>query len=130
MDLPGIVEAVRSGSIYRKTESDGSSLLTIPIKLREQTVGVLNVKSVGNRSWTDDEVDIMSAIVERAALSIENARLLEESRLIAEREHVIGEISSKIGSGTQIEDILRTAVRELGAHINGAQVTVEIGGGA
>lgn len=130
LDLPGIVEAVRSGSIYRKTESDGSSLLTIPIKLREQTVGVLNVKSVGNRSWTDDEVDIMSAIVERAALSIENARLLEESRLIAEREHVIGEISSKIGSGTQIEDILRTAVRELGAHINGAQVTVEIGGGA
>ena len=129
LDLPGTTEAIRSGSIYRKMETDGSTVLTVPIKLREQTVGVLNVKSTSIHNWTDDEVDIMSAIVERAALSIENARLLEESRLIAEREHAIGEISSKIGAGTQIEDILKTAIRELGAHISGAQVTVEIGGG-
>ena len=128
-DLPGTIEAIRSGDVYRRTESDGSSTLTIPIKLRGQTVGVLNVKNTTNRSWTDDEVDIMAAISERAALSIENARLLEESRLIAQREHVIGEISAKIGSGTQVADILRTAVRELGSHISGAQVTVEIGGG-
>lgn len=129
LEFPGMVEAMRSGSAYRKTESDGSSVLTVPIKLREQTVGILNVKTEGGRVWTDDEVDIMSAIVERTALSIENARLLEESRLTAEREHVIGQISTKIGAGTQIEDILRTAVRELGTHISGAQVTVEIGGG-
>ena len=129
VDLPGTVEAMRSGSTYRKTDADGSTVLTVPIKLREQTVGVLNIKSTGSQNWTEDEVDIMSAIVERAALSIENARLLEESRLIAEREHAIGDISSKIGSGTQIEDILKTAIRELGSHISGTQVTVEIGGG-
>jgi len=39
------------------------------------------------------------------------------------------EISAKIGTGTQIEDILRTAVQELGMRIGGTQVTVEIGGG-
>lgn len=129
LELPGALEAARSGNIYRKTENDGSSLLTVPIKLREQVVGILNVKAEDNRIWTDDEMDVVAAIMERAALSIENARLLEESRRIAEREHVIGEISTKIGSGTQIEEILRTAVRELGTHISGAQVTVEIGGG-
>lgn len=129
VEVPGAVEAVRSGRVYRKAGNDGSMLLTIPIKLREQTVGVLNVKSDGRRSWTEDELDIISAIVERAALSIENARLLEESRQTAEREHVISEIAAKIGAGTQIEDILKTAVQELGAHISGTQVTVEIGGG-
>lgn len=129
LELPGTIEAIRSGDIYRRVENDGSSTLTIPIKLRDQTVGVLNVKSTTSRSWTNDEIDIMTAISERAALSIENARLLEESRLIAQREHAISQISSKIGSGTQVVDILRTAVRELGSHISGAQVTVEIGGG-
>ncbi|MBI2332223.1 MAG: GAF domain-containing protein [Chloroflexi bacterium] len=129
LELPGAVEAMRSGSAYRRTESDGSSLLTIPVKLREQTVGVLNVRSESGHTWSDDEMDIMSAIVERAALSIENARLLEESRLTADREHAIGEISAKIGTGTQIEDILRIAVQELGMRIGGTQVTVEIGGG-
>jgi GAF domain-containing protein len=128
-DLPGALEAVRSGGIFRKIESDGSSLFTLPIKLREQTVGVLNVRAGGNRAWSDDELDIVNAIMERAALSIENARLLEESRKTAEREHAIGEISTMIGAGTQIEEILRTAARELGSRITGSQVTVEIGGG-
>lgn len=129
VEIPGALEAERSGNIYKKQEENGSSLLTVPIKLREQVVGILNVRTDENRTWSNDELDILTAIIERAALSIENARLLEESRRVAEREHVIGEISSKIGAGTQIEDILKTAVRELGTHIGGTQVTVEIGGG-
>ena len=129
LELPGATEAIRSGNTYKRTENDGSDTLTIPIKLREQIVGVLNVKSESNRSWSNDELDVVTAIVGRAALAIENARLLEESRLIAEREHVISEISAKIGTGTQIEDILKTAVQELGIHISGTQVSVEIGGG-
>lgn len=130
LDLPGEVEAIRSGAPYSRVDNDGSQILTIPIKLRDQIVGVLNVRSAEAHAWSEDEMDIVSAIIERAALSIENARLLEESRLIAEREHVIGEISNKLGASTAIEDILRTAVRELGTQISGTQVTVEIGGGA
>ncbi|MBL8062542.1 MAG: GAF domain-containing protein [Anaerolineales bacterium] len=130
VDIPGMHEAVRSGSVYRRVEeNENSTRLTFPMKLRGQVVGVLNVKSGADHTWSRDEMDIISAIMERAALSIENARLLEESRKVAEREHAIGEISTKISAGTEIEAILRTAVRELGAHISGAQVTVEIGDG-
>ncbi len=129
-EVPGALEATRSGGAFRKIESDGSSLLTLPIKLREQTVGVLNVKARGQHVWTEDEIDIANAIMQGAALSIENARLLEESRKTAERERSIGEISTRIGAGTHIEDILRTAAEELGSRIAGSQVTVEIGGGA
>lgn len=129
LDLPGADDALRSGRVVQKLEADGSPSLTLPIKLREQTVGVVYVKVSKERVWSDDDLDIVNAIVERAALSIENARLLEESRRTAEREHIIGEISTKISAGTQIEEILKTAVRELGSHISGAQVTVEIGGG-
>jgi transcriptional regulator with GAF, ATPase, and Fis domain len=130
IELPGETEAIRSGAPYQRTDADGVQVLTIPIKLREQIVGVLNIRSGEDRSWSEDEMDIVSAIVERAALSIENARLIEESRLVAERERVIGEISNKLGASTEIEAILQTAVRELGSHIAGTQVTVEIGGGA
>jgi GAF domain-containing protein len=129
LELPGETEATRSGNIYKRIENDGSATVTIPIKLREQIVGVLNVKSENKQTWGDDDLDVVSAIVERAALAIENARLLEESRLIAEREHVISEISAKISTGTQIEDILKTAIQELGSHISGSQVSVEIGDG-
>jgi GAF domain-containing protein len=130
VELPGAFEAARTGSVYRNIDDQTkSSQLTLPMKLRDEVVGVLNIRANDNREWNDDDMDIINAIVERAALSIENARLLAESRKIAEREQVIGEISTKISAGTEIEAILRTAVRELGTQIRGAQVTVEIGGG-
>lgn len=129
VELPGADEALRSGDAFQTRDSDGSVVLTLPVKLREQTVGVVNLKGIRDRTWTEDELDIIQAIMERAALSIENARLLEESRTTAERERVIGEITSRISSGTQVDEILRTAVQELGVRIPGAQVTVEVGGG-
>lgn len=130
IDLPGAAEVMNSRSPYnQKEEGSNSANLTIPMNLRGELVGILNVKTDQQREWSSDEMDIINAIMERAALSIENARLLEESRKTAEREHTIGEITAKISSGTEIESILKTAVRELGAQINGAQVTIEIGGG-
>lgn len=130
INLPGAGEVIRSGSPYNKKEEDSSATnLTLPMSLRGELVGILNVKADKERNWSADEMDIINAIMERAALSIENARLLEESRKIAEREHTIGEITAKISSGTEIETILKTAVRELGSQINGAQITIEIGGG-
>lgn len=129
LELPGAKEVAQSGNVYQeKTENTKSSQLTMPVKLRGEAVGMLSLKADINREWSADEMDIINAIIERAALAIENARLLDESRKIAERERAISDISAKIGRGTEIETILQTAVRELGEKISGAQVTVEIGG--
>ncbi|MBK8783978.1 MAG: GAF domain-containing protein [Anaerolineales bacterium] len=130
LELPGVRQVIQTGSMYQeKVESTGISHLTMPVTLRGEAVGILNLKTNIDREWSADEIDIINAIIERAALAIENARLLDESRKIAERELAISDISAKIGKGTEIETILKTAVRELGAQISGAQVTVEIGGG-
>lgn len=130
LDLPGAKEVTRTGNIYQeKAENTNSSQLTMAVKLRDEAVGVLNIKAATGRKWSTDEMDIINAIVERAALAIENARLLDESRRIAVKERMISDISAKIGKGTEIETILKIAVRELGTQISGAQVTVEIGDG-
>jgi GAF domain-containing protein/HAMP domain-containing protein len=101
--------------------------INIPIKLRGAKIGVLSVENANNRQFTQDELDVISAILERAALSMENARLLEESQRRAAREQTISEMSVKISSATEIEAILQTAVRELGIQISGTQISVEIG---
>jgi GAF domain-containing protein len=124
MELPGAKEVMNSGTTYIK--NDKSSQITMPVKLRGEIVGILNVKADEERKWTDDQMDIITAIVERAALSIENSRLLAESRMAAEKEHAISEISTKISANSQIEMILKTVVRELGNRIGDAQVSIEI----
>ena len=106
-----------------------SAELTIPIKFRGQTVGILDVKSKkGNRQWTQDEITLLEAAAERAAFALENARLVESSQRRASRERAIGDISAKIGAVSDLEAIMQTAVEELGRKIgNAAEVTLELG---
>jgi len=128
MEIPGADEVFQSGNPYQKNSdnTNGSRQITIPMKLRGEIVGMLNVKTDNDRAWSADELDIISAIVERAALSIENARLLNESQKRAIHEQTISQMSTRIGAGTDIATILKTAVRELGTQIGGAQISVEI----
>ena len=129
---PAVEKALLSGEtiVLNSTAKGTSPTLAVPVKLRDQVIGIIHIQArEENRNWTDDEVALVLAVSDRAGLALDNARLLEESERRAAKEHVIGEISSRIGAATDVETILRTAVSELGAQISGAQVTVEIGGG-
>ena len=103
------------------------STLAVPLKLRGEIIGVINVKMPEDLEVGDDEADIVRATAERVTLALENSALLEESQRRAFREQAIGQMAAKISAGTEIETILKTAVRELGGQISGAQISVEIG---
>jgi K+-sensing histidine kinase KdpD len=105
-----------------------SATIAIPIKLRGQTIGVLDIRAKnGQRPWKQDEIAMLEAAAERAALALENARLIESAQRRAARERAIGDISSRIGSVSNLESILQMAVEELGRKIGGAaEVTLEI----
>lgn len=117
--------AVQTGSLVREKTS---GTVAIPIKLRGQTIGVLDVRAKnGQRQWKPDEITMLEAAAERAALALENARLIESAQRRAARERAIGDISTKIGAVSNLESILQTAVEELGRKIGGAaEVTLEI----
>jgi GAF domain-containing protein len=81
----------------------------------------------GARQWKQEEVSILEAAAERAALALENARLVQTAQRRAARERAIGDISAKIGAVSNLESILQTAVEELGRKIGGAtEVSLEI----
>jgi GAF domain-containing protein len=104
------------------------STITLPIRLRGQTIGYLDVRSKrGDREWTRGEITLLEAAAERAGLALENARLVDSAQRRASRERSIGEISAKIGAVSDIDSILQTAVEELGRKLsNAAEVILEI----
>ena len=102
--------------------------ISIPVNIRGENIGALKLEALDqNREWSKDEIDLITATAERAALALENARLLEDAQRRASREQVIGEISSAVNSSTGMEEILRNAVQELGQRIGGAEVVLELG---
>jgi GAF domain-containing protein len=104
------------------------STISLPIKLRGQTIGYLDVRSKrGDREWTRGEITLLEAAAERAGLALENARLVESAQRRASRERSIGEISAKIGAVSDIDTIMQTTVEELGRKLSSAsEVTMEI----
>jgi hypothetical protein len=67
----------------------------------------------------------VTAIIERAALSLDNARLLQESQGRAAKEAKIGEVTAKIGASINIRNVLQTAVEELGRALPGSDVVIQ-----
>ena len=106
---------------------NGENALNLPINLRGQKIGTLKVSAPDKHEWTQDEIDIATSIIERAAIAMENARLLEDAQQRATRERVIGDISASISTFSDMEGILRTAVQQLGRRMGGADVVLELG---
>jgi GAF domain-containing protein len=108
--------------------NENGTVLQIPVRLRGREIGKLKLTALGSeRTWNEDEIAIAESAAERAALSLENARLLEDAQRLATREQIIGEISASVSSSADMEEILRSAVQELGRKMGGAEVVLELG---
>lgn len=108
-----------------KTELAG---LTLPMRLRGQIIGKLKLKTnTKDRKWTDEEIALAEAAIDRAALALENARLLEEAQSRASREQAIGEIADSLSRASEVETILQTTVEELGRRLSStSSITIEM----
>jgi GAF domain-containing protein/HAMP domain-containing protein len=88
--------------------------LAIPIRVREQVIGVLNIRSNSDgKSWSDEEVNVVKAVAERLGLALDNARLFEETSTRAERERLVSEITTKIRGTNDPQEMIQKAVEEL-----------------
>lgn len=111
--------------------ADGTHRLMIPIRLREQVIGLIGLeKDDPDHPWTDDEVAVLQAAAEQAALTVENARLLEESQRRAVREQIAGEITARMRASLELETVLRTALNEIGEQLGISQIEVQLEAGS
>lgn len=100
--------------------------LSIPLILRGTKIGTLKLNAPDpNRIWTDEEISLAQATADRTALAIENARLLQDAQKRAAKERTIGEISSKIGSLINLENIVQTTIEELGSTLPGTEIAIQ-----
>jgi GAF domain-containing protein len=123
-----ILQALENGQVVVVEGRNGrsQSSIAIPLKLRGNTIGVLNIKAPNrDRRWSQDEINLAQSISDRLALALDNVRLLQESQRRAAKEAKIGEVSAKIGASINMRNVLQTAVEELGRALPGAEVVIQ-----
>jgi GAF domain-containing protein len=106
-------------------QSQPLTSLAVPIRLRNQVLGVVNIRFEGT-NISQDLILLIEGAVNRMAVSLENARLLEEIQFRAERERLVSEISSKVRAAANVDSVLQIAVQELGQSLNASEVMVQL----
>jgi GAF domain-containing protein len=119
-----INEAISGKKVAK--ENGQKATLAIPIRLREEVIGVMDIQVPHAHEWETDEVDIVQAVAERLSLALESALLLKSTQRRADIERITADISGKIGATTQFDSILRTAAEELSRALGGSEVLVQI----
>jgi GAF domain-containing protein len=90
------------------------AVMAVPITIRGETIGVIHVQDQGeNRLWSEDEIAVVNSIANQVAVALENARLFENTVRRAEREKKVLQITAKIRSTNDPEEMMRIAVSEL-----------------
>ncbi|MGB8983851.1 MAG: GAF domain-containing protein [Anaerolineales bacterium] len=101
--------------------------LSVPVQLRDQTIGRIKLNTVDpTRQWTDDELVMVRATAERVALALESARLLDAAQKRATRESFLSEVTAKLGATFQLDSIVRDTVEELGRTLKNATVSFQL----
>jgi GAF domain-containing protein len=98
--------------------------ISVPIRLRGETIGTLSVLVPNQENINQDQMDLIKAVAERVAISSENARLFEETTRRAEREHMVSEITAKIRETNDPAEMLRKAVEELQRALNVTHIEI------
>jgi GAF domain-containing protein len=129
LDTAEVKSAQQKGETVITSDKKSEPAVAVPIKLRGQVIGVLNVRSKEKgRRWDEQELVLVRSLADRVALALENARLLQESQRRASKERLIGDIANKINSANTYQKIIATAVKELGMAISSDEVSIQFQG--
>ena len=108
------------------TTANNHAVVAVPIEVRGQTLGAVEVEMADNVRQAD-LLDMVQSVAQRLALSIDNARLFEQAQEVAQQELEVNTISAKIQGVSDIDDILRTVVTELGRALGAERAAIRLG---
>ncbi len=132
-NIMGYYQTLTGGKVInRKAIQEMESLLdeekmtlAVPIQLRGQTIGTLNIRINKNgEELTTEQVNIIQSVTERLGLALENARLFEETSTRASRERLVTDITTKIRETNDPQEMIKTAMEELKRALGASRIEV------
>jgi GAF domain-containing protein len=115
----------KNRAVIGKPTERGTIAIAVPITLRGQILGAAEWE-LPIQDFGEDKVLLAQELVNRLALSMENARLFQQSQVSAERERLVNNISAKLTAKQDINDILQTALREVGQALRSPEVSIRM----
>jgi GAF domain-containing protein len=120
-------EALKAIDTGTTIQSEDNANLYIPIKIRENTIGVIRLdRSKSRQSWPEEDIATANLIAEQLGIALESARLYEEISQKAERETLISNTANRISSSIEFDRIMQATVEEIGHIFEDSEVVLQL----
>jgi two-component system, sensor histidine kinase PdtaS len=110
-------------------EDQYESILAVPILARERLAGALNVRTLEPREFTQEEIELLVAIADQVAQTIEHAQLYAQAQQRVAELEALAKISEAVSESLYLEEsleaIVKTTMDAVGA--TGAALVLEDG---
>ena len=109
-------------------QETGESFIGVPIRVRDHIIGVINgYKPARGGRWQDDEIAFLRDVANMVGITLENARLYEDTQRRAEGERITAEVSARIRESLDVDTVMQAAVVELQRVLALKDVTIRLG---
>ena len=115
--VPAAARSVRADPRFKwipgVDEERFTSMLSVPLLIHEEIVGVVNVQSVTERAWDKDEIEFLQTIANQVAGIIEKGRLQREAERKLREVSALFEVSNVLTSTLELDEVLSLIVDRL-----------------
>lgn len=107
--------------------SSGTAVIAVPVMLGSEVIGAIEVEPGSGRE--NETVEMVKAVAQRLALSLDKARLYEESQEATAQEQRINEIVARYQTVTSVDDLLQITLAELSSSLGAKRGAIRLGVG-
>ncbi|MBN1922689.1 MAG: substrate-binding domain-containing protein [Anaerolineae bacterium] len=119
-NLPSAISSLNTGAVASR------AAVALPLRLREQTIGALNVR-FEDEHVPPETMELLEQVAEQLTQALESARLYQATQQQAAQERLISEATSRMRERMDVDAVLQTAVRELQQVLGLRRVEVRMG---
>jgi GAF domain-containing protein len=107
--------------------SNGTGVIAVPVMLGNEVIGAIEVESGSGRE--NETIEMVKAVAQRLALSLDKARLYEESQEATAQEQRINEIVALYQTVSSVDDLLQITLAELSDSLGAKRGAIRLGVG-
>lgn len=104
-----------------------NNVIAVPLRVRGETVGALEFELEEEADLTPEDIELIQEVSDRFGLTAENTRLVDRSQMIAQRETLLNEISTRLQSAQDVESTLFEAARTINETLDANRVVIRLG---
>ena len=100
------------------------SAICAPLFVQRQAIGILTVTKAGVAAFDRDQVGLLSAIANQAAVTIENARLYATSQRQLREAELFNAASQAINSSLDLHEVMQSMLSQMNELLNADSISI------